>query len=239
MGERRSRGLGRGFFNQGFFDHQRRQVVLDRHDVADGFWRGLIDRLKALRQLQRCVLDRLGSHDLGPLRHPMGDAASLEVARLGDPVPVERRGGVEVRVDRQRRRRVRAEQHAHAFLHAAGRHGLLHFGGDQHQLLSRALGGETFKLPFGHHGGNHPVRDELTGKVEITSQNHNFCVDPASLEGRIVVTHRNLNDGTNEGMLVPGRRAFSVQYHPEAGPGPHDSRYLFERFARLIDTGEL
>lgn len=108
-----------------------------------------------------------------------------------------------------------------------------------HQLLSRALGGETFKLPFGHHGGNHPVRDELTGKVEITSQNHNFCVDPASLEGRIVVTHRNLNDGTNEGMLVPGRRAFSVQYHPEAGPGPHDSRYLFERFARLIDTGEL
>jgi carbamoyl-phosphate synthase small subunit len=108
-----------------------------------------------------------------------------------------------------------------------------------HQLLSRALGGSTFKLPFGHHGGNHPVRDERTGKVEITSQNHNFCVDPDSLGDRIVVTHRNLNDDTNEGMIVPGKRAFSVQYHPEAGPGPHDSRYLFEHFARLIDTGEL
>ena len=108
-----------------------------------------------------------------------------------------------------------------------------------HQLLSRALGGTTFKLPFGHHGGNHPVRDERTGRVEITSQNHNFCVDAESLGDRIVVTHRNLNDGTNEGMIVPGRRAFSVQYHPEAGPGPHDSRYLFDRFARLMDTGEL
>jgi carbamoyl-phosphate synthase small subunit len=108
-----------------------------------------------------------------------------------------------------------------------------------HQLLSRALGGETFKLPFGHHGGNHPVRDERTGKVEITSQNHNFCVDPASLGDVVTVTHRNLNDGTNEGMVVPGQRAFSVQYHPEAGPGPHDSRYLFDHFARLIDTGAL
>ncbi len=106
-----------------------------------------------------------------------------------------------------------------------------------HQLLSRALGGETFKLPFGHHGGNHPVRHEASGHIEITSQNHNFCVDPASLEGKVEVTHLNLNDRTNEGMRVLGMPAFSVQYHPEAGPGPHDSRYLFDMFADLMDAG--
>jgi carbamoyl-phosphate synthase small subunit len=104
-----------------------------------------------------------------------------------------------------------------------------------HQLLSRALGGDTFKLPFGHHGGNHPVRHLATGHVEITSQNHNFCVDPSSLDGKVEVTHVNLNDLTNEGMRVLGAPAFSVQYHPEAGPGPHDSRYLFDMFAALID----
>ena len=104
-----------------------------------------------------------------------------------------------------------------------------------HQLLSRALGGQTFKLPFGHHGGNHPVRHEATGHIEITSQNHNFCVDPASLDGTVEVTHLNLNDGTNEGMRVLGAPAFSVQYHPEAGPGPHDSRYLFDMFGALMD----
>jgi len=103
-----------------------------------------------------------------------------------------------------------------------------------HQLLGLALGGKTYKLPFGHHGANHPVRDVSTGKVEITSQNHNFCVNPESLADRVVVTHVNLNDQTNEGMRVKGRRAFSVQYHPEAGPGPHDSRYLFDRFAELM-----
>jgi carbamoyl-phosphate synthase small subunit len=103
-----------------------------------------------------------------------------------------------------------------------------------HQLLSLALGGETFKLPFGHHGGNHPVRHNATGKVEITSQNHNFCVDPASLDGRAEVTHINLNDNTNEGMRVRNANAFSVQYHPEAGPGPHDSEYLFHQFADLM-----
>ena len=104
-----------------------------------------------------------------------------------------------------------------------------------HQLLSRALGGETFKLPFGHHGGNHPVRHERDGHIEITSQNHNFCVDPQSLAGKVEVTHLNLNDMTNEGMRVLDAPAFSVQYHPEAGPGPHDSRYLFEMFADLMD----
>ncbi|MFM7045224.1 MAG: glutamine-hydrolyzing carbamoyl-phosphate synthase small subunit [Ilumatobacteraceae bacterium] len=104
-----------------------------------------------------------------------------------------------------------------------------------HQLLGRALGGSTFKLPFGHHGGNHPVRHESTGRIEITSQNHNFCVDPDSLAGKVEVTHLNLFDGTNEGMRVIGAPAFSVQYHPEAGPGPHDSEYLFSSFADLID----
>ncbi len=105
-----------------------------------------------------------------------------------------------------------------------------------HQLLCRALGGETFKLAFGHHGGNHPVRHETTGRVEITSQNHNFCVDPASLSGVVEVTHRNLYDNTNEGVRVVDAPAFSVQYHPEAGPGPHDSRYLFQSFAELMDA---
>ena len=107
-----------------------------------------------------------------------------------------------------------------------------------HQLLSRAIGGSTFKLPFGHHGGNHPVRHEPSGRVEITSQNHNFCVDPASLDGRATVTHLNLNDQTVEGMRVEGLPAFSVQYHPEAGPGPHDARYLFAMFdAMMHDPG--
>jgi carbamoyl-phosphate synthase small subunit len=105
-----------------------------------------------------------------------------------------------------------------------------------HQLLSRALGGETFKLPFGHHGGNHPVRNLRTGHVEITSQNHNFCVDPDSLAGTAELTHLNLNDETNEGMRVLAAPAFSVQYHPEAGPGPHDARYLFAEFAELIES---
>ena len=103
-----------------------------------------------------------------------------------------------------------------------------------HQLLSRAIGGSTFKLPFGHHGGNHPVRHQPSGKVEITSQNHNFCVDPESLDSRVEVTHVNLNDETVEGLRVRGVPAFSVQYHPEAGPGPHDARYLFAMFNAMM-----
>lgn len=105
-----------------------------------------------------------------------------------------------------------------------------------HQLLSRAFGGRTFKLPFGHHGGNHPVRNLATGSVEITSQNHNFCVDPDSLVEVADITHLNLNDNTNEGMRLKKHRAFSVQYHPEAGPGPHDSRYLFSEFAEMMEA---
>ena len=105
-----------------------------------------------------------------------------------------------------------------------------------HQLLSRAFGGRTFKLPFGHHGGNHPVRNLADGSVEITSQNHNFCVDADSLADVAEITHLNLNDNTNEGMRLKKHRAFSVQYHPEAGPGPHDSRYLFAQFAELMEA---
>ncbi|MBU3704863.1 MAG: glutamine-hydrolyzing carbamoyl-phosphate synthase small subunit [Ilumatobacteraceae bacterium] len=104
-----------------------------------------------------------------------------------------------------------------------------------HQLLSRAMGARTYKLPFGHHGANHPVRNLATKSVEITSQNHNFCVDTALIDDLVDVTHVNLNDETNEGMRVRGARAFSVQYHPEAGPGPHDSRYLFAQFSELMD----
>ena len=87
---------------------------------------------------------------------------------------------------------------------------------------------DTVKLPFGHHGGNHPVRRLATGQVEITSQNHNFAVAADTLAGRAEVTHVNLNDGVCEGLRVLDAPAFSVQYHPEAGPGPHDARYLFD-----------
>ena len=103
-----------------------------------------------------------------------------------------------------------------------------------HQILALALGGRTWKMKFGHRGANQPVKDLSTGKVEITSQNHGFAVDAKSLEGKGVVTHVNLNDATVEGLTVPDARAFSVQYHPEASPGPHDARYLFKRFADLM-----
>jgi carbamoyl-phosphate synthase small subunit len=107
-----------------------------------------------------------------------------------------------------------------------------------HQLLADALGGRTFKLPFGHHGSNHPVQDLATGRIEITAQNHNYAVVPESLE-RGVVSHVNLNDGVIEGISCADERCFSVQYHPEAGPGPHDARYLFDRFETLLRTNTL
>jgi carbamoyl-phosphate synthase small subunit len=102
-----------------------------------------------------------------------------------------------------------------------------------HQLLATALGGRTSKLPFGHHGGNHPVRRESDGLVEITSQNHNYAVVEGSVPGADV-THVNLNDGVIEGLRCRDVPAFSVQYHPEAGPGPHDARYLFDDFIALM-----
>jgi carbamoyl-phosphate synthase small subunit len=102
-----------------------------------------------------------------------------------------------------------------------------------HQLMATALGGRTYKMPFGHHGGNHPVRRLATGAVEITSQNHNYAVVGGSVTGA-EVTHINLNDGVIEGVSRPDLRAFSVQYHPEAGPGPHDASYLFSEFERMM-----
>ena len=110
-----------------------------------------------------------------------------------------------------------------------------------HQLLGAALGARTFKLPFGHHGGNHPVRRLDTGKVEITSQNHNYAVEESSLPRSgarsTEVTHENLNDGVIEGIRCEKLAAFGVQYHPEASPGPHDARYLFEEFRKLMASG--
>ena len=104
------------------------------------------------------------------------------------------------------------------------------------QILGLAFGGRTYKLKFGHHGANHPVKDVLTGRVEITAQNHGFAVDPRSVEkAGLVETHVNLNDGTSEGMRHRELPVFSVQYHPEASPGPHDSHYLFERFIELME----
>ena len=103
-----------------------------------------------------------------------------------------------------------------------------------HQMLSIALGGKTAKLPFGHRGANHPVKNLVTGQVEITSQNHGFHVLSESLPDTTTVTHVSLFDGTNEGLSVKGKPVFSVQYHPEASPGPQDSHYLFEQFATLL-----
>jgi carbamoyl-phosphate synthase small subunit len=106
-----------------------------------------------------------------------------------------------------------------------------------HQLLATALGGQTYKLPFGHHGGNHPVQRLRDGAVEITSQNHNYAVVQGSLASADV-THVNLNDGVVEGLRCREIPAFSVQYHPEAGPGPHDARYLFEEFKNLMTRAQ-
>jgi carbamoyl-phosphate synthase small subunit len=105
-----------------------------------------------------------------------------------------------------------------------------------HQLLGLALGGKTYKLPFGHHGGNQPVKDLTTGRVEITAQNHGFAVDADSLPKDCEVTHINLNDNTVEGLRHRDLSVYSVQYHPEAGPGPHDPAHLFDRFVRMIES---
>jgi carbamoyl-phosphate synthase small subunit len=109
-----------------------------------------------------------------------------------------------------------------------------------HQLLALALGGRTYKMKFGHRGVNQPVKDVATGRVEVTSHNHGFAVDPdgwqagATPFGRVEVTHWNLNDGTLEGLRCVDVPAFSVQYHPEAAPGPHDARSSFGRFRELM-----
>jgi carbamoyl-phosphate synthase small subunit len=105
-----------------------------------------------------------------------------------------------------------------------------------HQILSLALGATTRKMHLGHRGANHPVKDQASGRVEITSQNHGFVVDPASLPPEVAPSHVSLFDGSNEGIALKGRPVFSVQYHPEASPGPHDSHYLFERFLANVEA---
>jgi carbamoyl-phosphate synthase small subunit len=104
-----------------------------------------------------------------------------------------------------------------------------------HQIFGLALGGKTYKLKFGHHGGNQPVQDLATGRVDITAQNHGFAVDPDSLPAAVEVTHLNLNDHTVEGLRHRSLPVFSVQYHPEAAPGPHDALHFFQQFGKLID----
>jgi carbamoyl-phosphate synthase small subunit len=104
-----------------------------------------------------------------------------------------------------------------------------------HQILGLAVGGQTFKLKFGHRGANHPVKELSSGKVEITSQNHGFAVDPQSLPADVAVTHLNLYDGTVEGFRHTTKPIFSVQYHPEASPGPHDADYLFRQFLESME----
>jgi len=103
-----------------------------------------------------------------------------------------------------------------------------------HQILGQAFGAKTFKLPFGHHGGNHPIRYMPTGRIEVSAQNHNFAVDPATLPEGVEVTHINLNDGTCAGMVYPAMKALSIQYHPEAAPGPHDADVCFEMYIDMI-----
>lgn len=103
-----------------------------------------------------------------------------------------------------------------------------------HQILGQAFGGKTFKLKFGHHGGNHPIRHVPTGRIEVSSQNHNFAVDPATLPKGVEVTHINLNDGTCAGMVFKDKKAMTIQYHPEASPGPHDADVCFEQFVQMM-----
>jgi carbamoyl-phosphate synthase small subunit len=103
-----------------------------------------------------------------------------------------------------------------------------------HQIIGRALGGDTYKLKFGHHGSNQPVSDVDSDNVQITAQNHNYAVGPEGLPGHVEITHRNLNDNTVEGLRLADRPVFCVQYHPEASPGPHDADLLFARFAAMV-----
>ena len=105
-----------------------------------------------------------------------------------------------------------------------------------HQVLGISLGAKTYKLKFGHHGGNHPVKEISSGLISITSQNHGYAIDSKLLPNQLIVTHINLNDNTSAGVECTEYPAFSVQYHPESSPGPHDSRYLFKKFIGMMDA---
>lgn len=104
--------------------------------------------------------------------------------------------------------------------------------------LPKAFGGETYKLKFGHHGGNHPIKNTLTDAIEISAQNHNFAVDPATLPDSVEVTHVNLNDGTVAGMVAKDLNVLTIQYHPEASPGPHDADVAFDQFVEMMKRKE-
>lgn len=173
--------------------------------------------------IKRAILDRLVASGCQVEVVPASTPAAEVLAREPDGVFLSNGPGDPAAV-------AGAQENVRALLGAVPMFGIC-LG---HQIMSLALGARTFKLPFGHHGGNHPVRHLESGQVEITSQNHNYAVDAATLPAGSVVSHVNLNDGDIEGVRTLGRRAFSVQYHPEAGPGPHDARYLFTEFTNLM-----
>jgi carbamoyl-phosphate synthase small subunit len=174
------------------------------------------------RNILRCLVDRGCRLTVVPASTPAADVLALKPAGVflsngpGDPAPV-----------------TYAIESIKALLGKQPIFGIC-LG---HQLLGLALGAKTFKLKFGHRGANQPVKDLATGRVEITTQNHGFCVDLATLPPGTSSTHVHLNDGTSEGIAIPSLRAFSVQYHPEAAAGPHDALYMFDRFVRAMDEG--
>ena len=187
-------------------------------DGAEAFHLAVYD-FGAKRNILRSLTARGARVTVLPARTPAAECLALGVGGVvlsngpGDPEPL---GGIVEEV------RTLAHSGTPVFGICLG-----------HQLLGLALGGKTFKLKFGHHGGNQPVRDVATGKVAITSQNHGFAVDPESLPPTVRATHVNLNDGTLEGLELADRPVFAAQYHPEAAPGPHEGAALFDRF---LDT---
>jgi len=174
--------------------------------------------------VKRGILRRLAEMDYGVTVVPSRTPASEILARKPTGVVLSNGPGDPAAV-------VGADQQARELLGKVPLMGIC-LG---NQILALAMGGKTYKLKFGHRGGNHPVKDIIGDKIDMTAQNHGFAVDAKSLEGKIQVTHVNLYDGTVEGIAAPDLKAFAVQYHPEDSPGPHDSRYLFKRFQEMIE----
>jgi carbamoyl-phosphate synthase small subunit len=174
--------------------------------------------------VKRNILRRLASHGLRVTVVPAGTPASAVLAMQPDGVFLSNGPGDPVGVP------YAAEAVAELLTAGVPTFGIC-LG---HQIIGRALGAETYKLKFGHHGSNQPVSDVDSTNVQITAQNHNYAVDEATLPANVEITHRNLNDGTVEGMRLIDRPVFCVQYHPEASPGPHDADLLFARFAEMV-----
>ncbi len=174
--------------------------------------------------IKRNILRRLASHGLRVTVVPAGAPASAVLAMQPDGVFLSNGPGDPVGVP------YAAEAVAELLTAGVPTFGIC-LG---HQIIGRALGAETYKLKFGHHGSNQPVSDVDSTNVQITAQNHNYAVDEATLPPNVEITHRNLNDGTVEGMRLTDRPVFCVQYHPEASPGPHDADLLFVRFAEMV-----